>query len=111
MGNGECWTLAANELEAVAERCRLRAEPPVLPSRETVHGSYIFVHSMPSTAKTAASPHAAGVVEEDILDLRNVHFLRVFTSGSSKIASERIMETAKPTALFTGARDNVMHAL
>ncbi|KAH0555827.1 hypothetical protein GP486_006229 [Trichoglossum hirsutum] len=77
VGNGQCWTLAHDALEAVAKESRARGEEPVMISSCTTHGCCIYAHYTPSIPSPPGGPEAAGIGRGDILQFKSSHFVHV----------------------------------
>ncbi|KAH0543275.1 hypothetical protein FGG08_002439 [Glutinoglossum americanum] len=75
VGNGECWTLAHDALEAVAKECNARGEEPPMVSSGTTHGCCIYAHFIPSAPSPPDGLEAAGVARGDILQFKSSHFV------------------------------------
>lgn len=82
VGNGECWTLAFDALNAVASSCRSAGQEPCMSSQGVVHGSLIY-SNLPSSSDPSSrvvNPPggviAAGVARGDIVQYLSAHFKR-----------------------------------
>lgn len=83
VGNGECWTLAADGLAAVAASCRSRNEEPCMTSQGVVHGSLVFSFLPPQPCSPAGGVEAAGVSRGDVIQFLSCHFKRKDGRGQS----------------------------
>lgn len=73
VGNGECWTLANDALEAIAEECRARNQEPCVPSRSYIHGALIYTYIPPKPSDPPGGIEAAGVARGDIIQFLTAH--------------------------------------
>lgn len=107
VGDGECWTLAHDALEAVAAKCKSRGgKEPVMVSQRRVHGVCICVHRMPSPGSTLDGLKLAEVAPGDILELKRATF------RTQKTPFEAVrFETNKHTAVIKDVRDGVLTVL
>ncbi|KAI9802137.1 MAG: hypothetical protein M1833_002058 [Piccolia ochrophora] len=71
VGDGECWTLAHEALQAVAQEDRSRGLEPVMASQGRVHGCRIYVHEVPSKGSAAGGMEVAGVARGDIVEFES----------------------------------------
>jgi hypothetical protein len=83
VGNGECWTLAHDALEAIAREGKARGEEPVMISSGTTHGCCIYAHYVPSAPSPPGGLEAAGIDRGDILQFRSSHFVHKDSSHPS----------------------------
>ena len=73
VGNGECWTLAAEALSSVATECRAKNQEPCLKSQGYIHGGLIFSFLPPKPADPPGGVEAAGVARGDIIQFYKAH--------------------------------------
>ncbi|KAI9789565.1 MAG: hypothetical protein M1816_005972 [Peltula sp. TS41687] len=106
VGDGECWTLAHDALEAVAAKCKSRGQEPVMTSQGRVHGVCIYVHRMPSPGSALDGLELAQVAPGDILELRKATFHTQRTPFEFFRS-----ETNKHTAVITGVANGVLTVL
>ncbi|TVY27785.1 hypothetical protein LHYA1_G003758 [Lachnellula hyalina] len=101
VGDGECWTLAHNGLQAIAAKCSARGQEPCMTSQSLVHG-YKLYSFMP-----AISPHPdprggvleAGVSRGDIIQFLTAHF-------HAKDGSQKWAGAPDHTAVVVGIGSN-----
>ncbi|TVY44632.1 Altered inheritance of mitochondria protein [Lachnellula occidentalis] len=101
VGDGECWTLAHNGLQAIAAKCSARGQEPCMTSQSLVHGHRLYSF-MPAT-----SPHPdprggvleAGVSRGNIIQLLTSHF-------HAKDGSQKWAGAPDHTAVVVGVNSN-----
>jgi myosin tail region-interacting protein MTI1 len=76
VGNGVCWTLAHDALQAVAEECKARGEEPPLIPHTGVHGVCIYAHYPPNSPPSPpGGVTACGVARGDIVQLLSARYI------------------------------------
>ena len=83
VGNGECWTLAANGLKAIAAGCRAEGLEPCMTSQSVIHGYAVFTFTPPKPSQPPGGVEAADVARGDIIQFLSCHFVRKDGRGQS----------------------------
>jgi hypothetical protein len=89
VGNGECWTLAHDALEAVS----------AMPSQSLIHGSLLYTYIPPASPEPPGGILEAGVARGDVIQLLKAHF-------KSKDGSQKWAGDPDHTAVVTGVELN-----
>lgn len=83
VGNGECWTLAAEALKAVAMEDREKGVEPCMTSQGLVHGSALYTWLPPEPQEPRDVVEAAGVARGDVAQFLSCHFKKKNGLGES----------------------------
>jgi len=83
VGDGECWTLAAEALKAIAAEEHARGAEPCMTSQSVIHGSVIYSYLPPKPCEPPGGVKAVGVARGDIIQFLSAHFKRKDGRGES----------------------------
>lgn len=101
VGDGECWTLARDALQAVATTCSSRGQEPCMISQSLIHGHllYSFIPAQSPYPDPRGGVLEAGVARGDIIQLLTAHF-------HAKNGGQKWAGAPDHTAVITGLDSN-----
>lgn len=111
VGDGECWSLAYEALQAKANALKRNGFEPVMVSQGRIHGYCIFERSRSSAGSISEDLQAAGVAGGDILEMTEARFCVQSDLGpAGKVRAGRIM-ASQHTAVITGVDGTAIKVL